>query len=131
MFVHALQWWLSVVLLTWGAPFVVGWAATGHWELAALWGPVVSANVVVLHFQQGLVLNYGAISFVSSLVVQPAVACAYYTTHRAGHFETFTECADASYHVMVPVLLVFGSYVLLRIGGKVANDALVTLIPEP
>ena len=131
MFAHVFQWWGVFLSLAWGAAFVVGWAATGHWALAALWGPVLSANVVVLRFRLGLFIRCIAISFLSGLVIQPAVACAYYDTHRAGPFTTFAECADASYHGMVPLLLVLGTYALVRIGGKVANNALVTPIPEP
>jgi hypothetical protein len=65
-----------------------------------------------------------AISFLSGLVLQPAVACSHYDTHLAGPFKTFTECADATYQAMIPVMLGAGSYVLLRVGGKCINDAL-------
>jgi hypothetical protein len=125
VFVHALQWWLGFTFLSWGASFVVGWAATGQWALAALWVPVALANVVVLRFRRGLVIRFAGISFLSGVVLQPAVACAHYDTHRAGPFKTFPECADASYRGVVPLLLLMGSYVLLRVGGKFANDALV------
>ena len=125
MFARVFQWWGGVFLLAWTAPFVVGWAATGQWALVALWGPIVSANVVVLHFRQGLFMRFFAVSFLPSVVLQPAVACAHYDTHRAGPFRTFAECADASYLGMVPLVLVLGSWTLLRIGSKFANDALV------
>ena len=125
IFARVLQWWAVLLLSALGAPFFVGWAATGHWALAALWGPVLSANVVVIRFRQGLYIRFFAISLVSTFALHPAVACADYDTHRAGPFRTFTECADASYRGMVPVLLVFGSYAVLRIGSKFANDALV------
>ena len=78
------------MLSAWGAPFFVGWAATGHWALAALWGPVLSALILVLRFRPGLVIRCFLVAFALLLVLQPAVACAYYDTHRAGPFGTFT-----------------------------------------
>ena len=125
MFEPALQRWIVVLFLGWWAPFVVCWVATGQWALAAFWAPVLSANVVVINFRKGLFIRFFAITIVSGFVLQPAVACVYYDAHLAGPFATFAGCASATYTAMVPLLLVMGSYLLLRIGSKFVNDALV------